>query len=59
MQEKKIEQIDKKSVRLCCGGKCPTVTKTEKGYILKDDFGGIVFLTNDEFNLLLKVKDYL
>lgn len=44
---------------LCgCNGCCPTVTVGKDGtHVLKDDFGGIVTLTSEQFALLKEVKE--
>jgi hypothetical protein len=47
--------IDNNTVKLCCNGQnCPTVEKVEHTgkYKITDDFGGVVFLTKEEFDEL-------
>lgn len=47
--------MKKEIVLRCCGGKkCPIVTFNKKSITIKDDFGGKVKLTIDQFNMLKK-----
>lgn len=43
-------------VVLCCRGKkgCPTITETESGIEIRDDYDGKVELTNEEADMLLE-----
>jgi hypothetical protein len=45
----------KKKIVLCASSDpcCPTVELASKGFVLKDDFGGKVQLTKDQFTMLL------
>ena len=48
-----IRQDTETKIALCRAGSCcPTVEKSETGFILKDDFGGSISLNNEEFALL-------
>ncbi len=51
------ETRDGVEIIVLCGvqGCCPTVEKTTDGVLIKDDFGGMVKLTNIEFATLQKV----
>jgi len=45
--------INDNTVKLCCNGtNCPVVEKVEgtNKYKITDDFGGVVFLTKEEFD---------
>jgi len=57
----RVSQDDagRKVFTLCgCNNCCPTVTVEKDGtYVLKDDFGGTVILTSEQFALLKNVKD--
>lgn len=47
------------TITLCRQGSCcPTLTKTESEYILKDDYNGSVRLTEDQLTLLKDSIDY-
>lgn len=56
-----MELINQTTVRLCRKGSscCPTVESTEEGYEIKDDFGGNVKLTKDQFTMLKEVENTL
>ncbi len=43
-------------ITLCHDGGCPTLELQEQGVLIKDDFGGQVFLTAEQWtDLLLRV----
>jgi hypothetical protein len=55
METNKKESIPAKVMTLCgVAGCCPTVELSEKGALIKDDFGGKVVLNKDEWNDLVK-----
>ena len=45
-------------IMLCGGNKkcCPTVEELGNGVTIKDDYGGLVILTKDEFKQLQSVE---
>ncbi len=46
------------SLTLCSPGHCPTIAVGEKEVMFKDDFGGKVRLTREEFDILKgKIKE--
>lgn len=59
-QEQNLKIIDKTTIQICCGGKCPTVRQdAESGYyFIKDDFGGMICLSEDHFKMLKSAVDY-
>ena len=42
------------TIKICgsCSN-CPTITKIEKGYIIRDDYSGVVRLTTEESKILI------
>ncbi len=46
------------TVTLCAGQKCcPVISKEKEGYSIKDDFGGEVKLTADQWEMLGSIFD--
>lgn len=54
-KKKKNVTVDGKKVTLCGGsGCCPTVENVDDTYVLKDDFGGKVMLTTEQFEAMIE-----
>ena len=52
------KNIKEVSLTLCNPGHCPSLTVGEKEVVFKDDFGGKVKLTREEFDILKgKIKE--
>lgn len=58
MQDKKIEILEQNVVKLCCGGKCPKIRKTLKGYEITDDYNNTIYLDPGHFELLKQAVEY-
>ena len=53
-----MQSINKSSVVFLCRGSgcCPSVQKTDDGIEIKDDFGGTVRMTDEQFSILKEMK---
>ncbi|MDB4314530.1 hypothetical protein N9955_00725 [bacterium] len=55
-----IKRIDKDSVQICCGNKCPIMQKQEDGLIkIFDDYGNFVTLKAEECKFLTQAANKL
>jgi len=43
-----IKKISENTVKLCCGGNCPSVSFENDVIVIRDDFGGEVKLSKAE-----------
>ena len=59
-QDQIIKILDANAIKLCCGGKCPIVSQDKESgyYFIKDDFGGMICLSEDHFKMLKTAVDY-
>lgn len=55
-----MKVLDGNTVKLCCGGNnCPVIEKQPDGrFKITDDYGGVVYLTEDEINMIDEVNGH-
>ena len=57
LKKQTTKRIELREVVLCgTSGCCPTVTFNDNEVVIKDDFGGLVKLTDEQFKELKKTK---